>query len=166
MKAMLLVLLMMFAAPVLAQTNVYFSTDEVGQGITVYNYNDLSGDENTLFYIYTYGGGFSGQDQRWFVGNGAVQKGGDTLGKLYQTEGYFYPIGGPCQIPFQNCVGQNILVGYFFLRPNPEGEGYLLWVEPLEGDEVEPKEDLPWWDRILERIFVFDTPLLANVITK
>lgn len=155
---------MLFTSTATAQSNVYFNTETTGEGITVYQYNDLSEVEKTLFYIFTYGGGFTEQDQRWFVGNAEVLKNGDTAGKLYQTEGIFYPIGLPCGVPFQLCVGESILVGYFILRPNPEGEGYLLWVEPLVGDETEPKVELPFWDRLLESVHVFDTPLLNDVI--
>ena len=163
MKLATLLLLMLTALPALAQTNVYYNHEAVGEGVTLYEYVDLFGDENRLFYFYTYGAGEDGQQNQWYVGNDLVQKGDETVGRLYSTEGIDYPFGVPCTDAFQNCVGEVVLVGYYVMRPNPEGEGYQLWVVPPEEDDE--KEDFKLADDWLyERTFTFDVPLLNVVI--
>ena len=165
MKYLLLVLLLAFSAPLFAQTNVYYNTDSIGEGITVYEYADLLDADGVLFYYFTYGGGKSDQRQRWFTGNGEVTKDGDTVGKLYITHGDFFPFGTSCGA-FEYCVGELELAGYYVLRPNPDGAGYQLWVEPPEGDEAEPKIDADESDSLYQTIHTFDTPLLNQVIVK
>ena len=163
MKYLILILLLMFSAPAMSASNVYYNKDAVGEGITLYEYVDLFGDENRLFYFYTYGAGEDGQQNQWYVGNDLVQKGDETVGKLYTTEGVDYPFGVPCAEPFENCVGELILVGYYVMRPNPKDEGYQLWVAPPEEDDE--KEDFKLADDWLyERTFTFDVPLLNDVI--
>jgi len=55
MKALLAVLLTLFAVTAVAQTGVYMDRTIVGEGITVYQYTTLSKEENRTVYFYTFG---------------------------------------------------------------------------------------------------------------
>ena len=55
MKYLFLTALLMLSAPVLAQTGIFYDSLYRGEGITVFEGADLSGDTVRTVYLYTYG---------------------------------------------------------------------------------------------------------------
>ena len=55
MKYILTVLLVMFASPLLAQTGIFYNDEYVGEGVTVFEHENLHGDLVRTAYLFTYG---------------------------------------------------------------------------------------------------------------
>ena len=147
----LLVLLLLFAAPVFAQSGVFMDEERRGEGVTVFQHIDLHGDAQVTFYFYTYD---HHDNQRWFLGSDEWIEGGAT-GLLYAASGVNYPVGEPSNEPFEEdivIVGKPYEVGTYVLRSNKTG-GYLLWVS---------RPDVETFDRdyLFDRTFFFTYPLL------
>ena len=92
----LLVLLLLFAAPVYAQSGVFMDEERRGEGVTVFQHVDLHGDAQATFYFYTYD---ARNNQRWFLGSDAWTDGAST-GLLYAASGVNYPVVEPSNEPF------------------------------------------------------------------
>jgi hypothetical protein len=81
--------------------------------------------------------------QRWFLGSDEIDTAGDSIGKLYITEGMNFPECVPSLEPFEEDVdicAELILVGTYILRPNKEG-GFLMWVESVDNNHTDPLFD-------------------------
>ena len=147
----LLVLLLLFAAPVYAQSGVFMDEERRGEGVTVFQHVDLHGDAQATFYFYTYD---ARNNQRWFLGSDAWTDGAST-GLLYAASGVNYPVGEPSNEPFEEdimIVGKPYPVGTYVLRADKEG-GYQLWVSRPEVETLDR-------DYLFDRTFFFTYPLV------
>ena len=91
--------------------------------------------------------------QRWFIGSDEIDKNGDSIGKLYITEGLNFPVCIPSLNPFEEDVdicGELTLVGTYILRPAKEG-GFLMWVESVDDNHTDP---------LFDHAYEFTTPLV------
>ena len=151
MKTLLILIMLLFAAPVFAQTGVFMDEERRGEGVTVFQHVDLHGDAQATFYFYTYD---HNDNQRWFLGSDEWTEGGST-GLLYEAHGVNYPIGLPSSEPFEEdvmIVGKPFEVGTYVLRSVKDG-GYLLWVSRLEVETLDR-------DYLYDRTFFFTYPLI------
>jgi len=193
MKALLAVILTLFAVTAVAQTGVYMDRTIVGEGITVYEYTTLNKEGDRTFYFFTFGKEqcetsieFTEQTleveavaecpnsteppysplcdpvvetnsitvnvpslsescdyngQRWFVGSDRVDaESGDSIGKLYLTDGIDFPECVPSLEPFEEDIiicADLEEVGQYVLRPNPEG-GYLFFIKAANPYSTDP----------------------------
>ena len=147
----LLVLLLLFAAPVYAQSGVFMDEERRGEGVTVFQHVDLHGDAQVTFYFYTYD---HQNDQRWFLGSDEWDGKGST-GLLYESHGVNYPLGLPSSEPFEEdimIVGKPYEVGTYVLLADPDG-GYRLWVSKSEVSVLDK-------DYLYDRTFFFTYPLI------
>ena len=93
--------------------------------------------------------------QRWFLGTNQIitdvlsipenegLQNGDSIGRLFITEGVNFPTCIPSLEPFEDDVdicGVPKAVGAYILRPAKEG-GFYMWVESNSGDHVDPLFD-------------------------
>jgi hypothetical protein len=91
--------------------------------------------------------------QRWFLGTDEINKDGDSIGKLYLTEGMNFPECVPSLEPFEEDVdicADLILIGTYILRPAEEG-GFLMWVESVDDNHTDP---------LFDHAYEFTTPLI------
>ena len=213
-KLILAILLTCFTMPLLAQTGIFYDRTVRGEGVTIYEYDNIEGVPFRTMYFYTYGKdqceisdgpiltdrecvtvtatataecpdsrfppfnplcdpvvvevtdtGCAEAEaqtfeqacdingQRWFLGSDPINKDGDTIGKLYITEGLNFPVCVPSLDPFEEDVdicAELTLVGTYILRPAEEG-GYYFWVTSVDDNHTDP---------LFDHTYEFTTPLI------
>jgi hypothetical protein len=163
MKYLILMVLLAFSAPVLADpvTGIFYNQDATGEGVTVF-----TDGKTTVAYMYTYGGldcerfrcDLNGM--RWFLMADLWDADADQMeGLLYAGKGINWPDGvNDPKNPFGIMVGEAVIVGVYRLKR--DGNGYLFGaaeylpkIDEVGIDLLDPD------DPLFGKLFDFTDPL-------